>query len=283
MATQTSATPGQGYGSSLIDSLIWGCQWTESTGPAQGSISNPINITYSFGSGVIPGWGGASGYIWSSTATAAFGVAMNLIESACNIDFVQSSYTSNYSSQTNIVYYVVDSAFFGSPNILGMFEPPDGSFTSNYGYFNWQGSSWGNLTPGSDGFNTIIHELLHGVGLAHPHDGGGEADGTVFAGVSNSADTGDYGLNQGIWTVMSYNSDWDYVPGAANYSYGYGIMGALDIAALQAIYGKNTTYNVGSNTYKLPTSNTSGTGWRCLWDAGGVDTISNIGSYLSCY
>ncbi len=286
MTTPTSATLGSGSGSSYIDSLVWGCQWTETGGAAQGSVSNPINVTYSFGSGSIPGWS-YNAYPFDSAELTAFTTAMSIIESVCNIDFVQTQYTSNYSYQSNIVFYCVDSYFFGDSGVLGMFEVPDGTYSSNYGYFNWQGASWTlngsyNLLPGSDGFNTIIHELGHGLGLAHPHDGGYGDNPTVFPGVDNSGDTGDYGLNQGIWTVMSYNSDWDSQPGAANYSYGYGILGAFDIAALQAIYGVNTAYNTGSNTYYLPTANAVGTGWFSLWDAGGVDAISNYGSSLSC-
>jgi Ca2+-binding RTX toxin-like protein len=71
---------------------------------------------------------------------------------------------------------------------------------------------------------------------------------------------------------MSYNRGWDQAP----WAYGYGGNGtpmALDIAALQEIYGKNTTFNAGDNTYLLPTANTTGTFWSAIWDVGGTDTI----------
>ena len=61
------------------------------------------------------------------------------------------------------------------------------------------------------------------------------------------------------------------------YFQAYGPM-ALDIAAIQAIYGANTTYASGNTVYTLPTTNGIGTGWKSIWDTGGVDTISGAGA-----
>ena len=119
------------------------------------------------------------------------------------------------------------------------------------------------------------------MGLAHPHDGGGEADRTKFPGVSSPSSTGTNGLNQGIWTTMTYNSGWKSQP-ATSYSYGWeGSLMAFDIAALQKLYGANMNTATGNNTYKLPDTLGSGTYWSSIWDAGGSDTISNEGSVLA--
>jgi serralysin len=56
---------------------------------------------------------------------------------------------------------------------------------------------------------------------------------------------------------------------------------AFDIAAIQYLYGANTSYNTSNNTYYLPTVNGPGTYWSCIWDAGGVDTISGQGATSS--
>jgi serralysin len=53
-----------------------------------------------------------------------------------------------------------------------------------------------------------------------------------------------------------------------------GGLGAFDIAALQALYGANDTTATGNTVYKLPTRKAPGTGWSCIWDAGGNDTIN---------
>ena len=49
--------------------------------------------------------------------------------------------------------------------------------------------------------------------------------------------------------------------------------GALDIAALQWLYGINNSTNSGSNVYRLPAQNKKGTGWKSIWDTGGTDRI----------
>ncbi|MCA3363559.1 MAG: M10 family metallopeptidase C-terminal domain-containing protein, partial [Roseomonas sp.] len=94
---------------------------------------------------------------------------------------------------------------------------------------------------------------------------------------------GDYGLNQGIFTVMGYNDGWiTQYPNHSDVSYGWTATPmALDIAAIQIIYGANTSYASGNNTYTLPTVNAAGTFWSCIWDTGGVDVISNSGSSLA--
>nr|WP_246728452.1 calcium-binding protein [Microvirga terricola] len=76
---------------------------------------------------------------------------------------------------------------------------------------------------------------------------------------------------------MSYNAGWDSTP--YNTTYGaQGGLGALDIAALQALYGANTTTAQGDDVYELPNANQAGTGWRCIWDTGGIDAISAAAS-----
>ena len=48
---------------------------------------------------------------------------------------------------------------------------------------------------------------------------------------------------------------------------------ALDIAALQRMYGTNLAARTGDDTYALPTANKIGTFYSCIWDAGGTDRI----------
>ncbi|HYE42698.1 MAG TPA: M10 family metallopeptidase, partial [Caulobacteraceae bacterium] len=167
-----------------------------------------------------------------------------------------------------------------APVILGRMRPPNEP-NEGLGEFNILADSWSEegLVQGGFGFITLIHELGHAMGLAHPHDTGGGSE--VMQGVTGDLATGygfgAFGLNQGVFTTMSYNDGWDEAPhgGASGNGFGYqGTMMALDVAMLQIKYGANTTYQSGDNVYALPTANAAGTFYACIWDTGGVDWIT---------
>ncbi len=175
------------------------------------------------------------------------------------------------------------SVFRGSPFLTpaGAMFPPEFSDTPGFGYFNrrvtiWDENGEGGLLEGGAGFEVIIHELGHGLGLAHPHDDGGTS--SVLNGVDESpqTDTGDYGLNQAVFTIMSYVDGWAEGPNGESPSTSFGWAGSfspLDIAHLQALYGANTSTGSGDTIYILPASNAEGTFFSSIWDVGGNDTI----------
>ena len=133
------------------------------------------------------------------------------------------------------------------------------------------------LEEGGFGFTTILHEMGHAVGLAHPHDQGGGS--SIFPGVDHSGDLGDNDLNQNVFTVMSYNdigtdfnpnSEEDWTTGFAK-----GPM-AFDIAAMDHLYGLSEDYKLDTNdtnedSQYIISSNTNG--YVCLYDVSGEDTI----------
>ena len=174
---------------------------------------------------------------------------------------------------------------------LGAFFPPDTGPDEGVGLFAVNGEGWdrdgsnGGLEQGGFGFVTLIHEIGHGLGLAHPHDGGGNS--TVMPGVSSAFFSfGVFNLNQGIYTTMSYNTGWQTQPGTVfgdppafvNTHASEGTPGAFDLAVLQRKYGGNPTTNAGNTTYTLPTLNQPGTFFATIWDTSGIDTIAHDGS-----
>ena len=182
--------------------------------------------------------------------------------------------------------FVLGKGFLNS-SLSGKMAPQDEGFATikGQGWFNtnanfWSDQAGGLLEAGAYGYSNFVHEMGHGLGLSHPHDNGNGLS-AIFPGVRNSSDLGDLGLNQEIWTVMSYNKGWQTGPNGGSGTNAFGIaMGpmAFDIAVIQAKYGANMNWATGNDTYTLSTSNGTGTGYRAIWDAGGVDTIVHTGS-----
>ncbi len=158
---------------------------------------------------------------------------------------------------------------------LGLHFFPDPNDNVSEGEYNQNGTGWNasGLLQGGYGFITLIHEIGHALGIEHPHDT------DLFPGVVESTATGSFNLNQGIYTTMSYNDGWATGMYTTTNDFGWqGTPMALDIAAIQLMYGANMTYQTGNNTYALSDSNGAGTFYSSIWDAGGVDEITYGGA-----
>lgn len=203
---------------------------------------------------------------WQQFEKDAAFVSFHEYEKVINVKFVEV----DSQEEADFIFGISPSA----PVLLGAMTPP-GEDGAGAAWFNSVGSGWdaAGLQQGGFGFITFTHELGHGMGMAHPHDNGGGSE--VMDGVDEDTDSGDYSMNQGVHTVMTYNDGWPDGPHGRSPDNSYGFQGtlmALDIAMLQRKYSA-TTYNTGDNIYVLPTQNAPGTFYGCLWDTGGVDWI----------
>lgn len=175
-----------------------------------------------------------------------------------------------------------------SDNYGAYFYPHDPAYgdAQGIGVFNVDSGGWGafpqSLEQGGYAFAVILHEFGHAHGLAHPHDTGGGSE--VMLGVSGSDSRGIFDLNQGVYTVMSYNDAWETHPDGASAFFietidnGWsGTLSAFDIAQLQERYGVQKPHNTGDNVYAL-TDNIDDAFYQTIWDTGGNDTISYSGS-----
>jgi serralysin len=251
------------YSNNYINGLIWGGGW-----------SGPVYYTIDQGS-----YGGSG---WTATQITAIQNAVASYNNVCGINI---SYVAPGNANVDIIFYTAPNSFFlgigYGPGTLGFHQVPDGSNSEplagvyNYSLFSADTDSF---DIGGYDYITLIHELGHGLGLAHPHDNGGSS--SIFPGVtSSSGDYGDNNLNQGVFTTMSYNDGWkSQYPSHTDVGYGWqGTPMAFDIAALQVLYGANNSYQTGDNSYALPSYNqqNDNTYWSCIWDAGGTDRIYN--------
>lgn len=178
-----------------------------------------------------------------------------------------------------------------SDNYGAYFYPQDPAFgdAQGIGVFNVDSGGWNfdqqqSLLQGGYAFAVVLHEFGHAHGLAHPHDNGGGSE--IMPGVTGPFDSlGVYDLNQGVYTVMSYNDAWQLHPDGPSPFTGPGIdngwsgtLSALDIAVLQQRYGIINPYATGNNVYQLDDVQDLGTYYETIWDTGGTDEIRYTGN-----
>ncbi len=160
----------------------------------------------------------------------------------------------------------------------GRFDFPDHNGDGGQGALNmfglhgWSDKPGGQFDEGGTYYQLALHELGHGVGLGHPHDTG------------NSSKIMDpsYGLDQSVYTVMSYTNIWNgeswsgRIDNPGNYS-AISTFSALDMAALQNMYGANTTHAAGDDVYSLAATRAAARGYQTIWDTGGTDSMEYTG------
>ncbi|MBD2747213.1 M10 family metallopeptidase C-terminal domain-containing protein [Microvirga sp. BT688] len=294
---------GSGYCSAYIDALVaGGAVWDMSTGP----------ITFDFGLrydrlGAIQEHGGrvsklkfdGKEYLPSTSVNGVEGAefivgdyrdidavpVLNALASASAVAQISFDVdpvfgdTKRDASTADMVVWKTHLDYWGTSGVWSDADTPQESFEAGQSqswlyqsvYF---GDAWDRSHPGGMGYTMLLNMVGKALGLRQAH--------AEFPGISYENDPGPLGLNQVPFTVMTGN--WSFLnSGHPNGKWGsMKSFGAFDIAALQAIYGANMTTATGNNVYELPTYNDwdeewgvgRATGWTCIWDAGGKDTIT---------
>ena len=272
-------------GNQWIDGLIDGYRWgVDASDPDIGYtlIGDTSNLPNGRFAG-YPSWG------WISREMKVIKKAMSEISNVCRLNFVNRG--DNNDDNVEIWFYSLDSR--ESDDSFGFAFTPgsdldEGLVAINWSLYRTKDNTFTNsISPGSFYGITFLHELSHAVGLKHPHELGLNGQ-PRFPGLSRSSDQfkdkGAFEQNAHPFTQLSYvdkGANNGYVPPKKADGGFLKSLGALDIAALQWMYGINKDYKSKDNVYYLPTSNSGRHGWKCIWDTGGIDRIDGSKSRKS--
>ena len=134
------------------------------------------------------------------------------------------------------------------------------------------------FAAGGSGYGALVHELGHALGLKHPFE------------ATSGGYTLDASLDNTQYTVMSYTPHpYSYYrtvnetsPGSYSWRYEHiqpETLMPLDLKALQYLYGANTSYHSGNDTYTFDKERPF---IKTIWDGGGNDTISVANFLRGC-
>ncbi|MCP5072984.1 MAG: hypothetical protein GY947_06770 [Rhodobacteraceae bacterium] len=283
MASETStdlATSTLIDNSDILEAFVY--QNTTHTGGTPGfSMWDSTILTYTLNIGDDNPDGETNG-VWTAELTAAILNAQADLAAVSGLTFTEVADTNNGTDGADIDYWYINNVgggYSGYSYTVG----GSGVYINENSVYSPAADGVNGLEYGGINYRTVIHELLHNVGVSHPH-----SSYDVLPGVTNSGDTGDDALNQNLYTVMSYNrvqqfdangeqtTGWPWSV-TSDVDHSFGVLGAFDIAIVQMLYGANMTTATGNNIYNIVGVNATGTYYKAIWDAGGIDEFRYTG------
>ena len=240
-----------------IDALLTTLSWNEQNGQA-------INLTYSFpdeSSTWVENYGNNEPfppneiYFLTPEAQQAVRDALQLWSNVTQINFIEVQ-----EPHTQGEMRFTFSSSIDEDKIIAAYSPsPNGAFFESSGDI-WINPELESLDQGSKEFSALIHQIGHALGLKHPDEFIDfnettlpyKNDTTQYSILS----TNPYGMEGDIYLVN------EELPENTS-------LMLYDILAAQFLYGVNTNYNIGNNTYTFDTT----AELKTIWDTAGIDTF----------
>jgi Ca2+-binding RTX toxin-like protein len=283
MTTTTNALDGLLYIRNGYASARW--NFPDAVGSpvsSPGGVGHSVSLTYSFPAATPAYFSESTFLAFDGTQKQATRAVLSSIGEVAGVNFVEVSgvgqmtfaMSSQHSGQGGYAYTPSYSYSYSGTTIASVTEQGiAGDVWLNRNAV-WDAEDW---LPGHSAHATLVHEIGHALGLKHPF----ESTSSGYTLVSS--------LDNESHTVMSYtmapHSRLISVSGTAmSYSWQETFLRPstlmpLDIAALQYLYGANTSTRTANDVYHWsPNAELLET----IWDAGGVDSIDCSNQTLTC-
>jgi serralysin len=253
-------------GHGVASALIWGYKW------GAGPMGTPLALTWSAATASST-YASASRYggqselgSWSAFTAAESAAARRAVAAWDKVAGIEIAQVADTARKAGDIRFALTGATDG-PGTMGHAYSPGSAASAGDVWMemqNWHPDRTSAIAQGSSDSLMLLHEVGHALGLKHP-----------FEKVSSKSATLSTAKDSYFHSVMSYSVKpgligWaDFYPTTPMY---------LDIVALQALYGRDTTANAGNSVYRFADARKY---WQTIYDAGGRDTIAVSGHEAS--